>query len=91
MYTFAEIGVCLCMSQVLWHTYVRTYILYVHTLHVHYTPVCTNVCMLHVQNTHMYLYCEDVNTAHVKWDLSIKDTLEQANLSTVERLSTLQR
>ena len=30
-------------------------------------------------------------TYYIQWDLSIKDTLGPANLSTVERLSTLQR
>ena len=28
---------------------------------------------------------------HIQWDLFVKDTLGPANLSTVERLSTLQR
>ena len=32
----------------------------------------------------MYVYI-------IQWDLSVKDTLGPANLSTVERLSTLQR
>ena len=36
--------------------------------------------------------CAYPNSATVlQWDLSIKDTLGPANLSTVERLSTLQR
>ena len=55
-----------------------------------YTPVIEHVMRSSNINGHcswwcMYLYM------YIQWDLFIKDTLGPANLSTVERLSTLRR
>ena len=52
-----------------------------------------------MHNTHSHNALDDAHnrctytsyTTYIQWDLFIKDTLGPANLSTVERLSTLQR
>ena len=47
-----------------------------------YVRICSKIGIIHYAG---------IQLLHIQWDLFIKDTLGPANLSTVERLSTLQR
>ena len=50
-----------------------------------------HVIMYYIVYPFVYMCLFEMHVQYIQWDLFIKDTLGPPNLSTVERLSTLQR